>query len=559
MGRGDDDGGDATMTGTPIIPAPARITPAAGEFRLAPGAAIGYHGPMLAALARRFGQDVARRCGLPLRPVQAEAGQGEGASEGPSEGRGGPAIVIGLGDDPDLQGLPAPLGLHPTGTARDERYVLTIDRAGIRLRALEPVGVARGLTSLLQLIATAASAGGAATATPTAAAPAGGAVPLAALRILDGPRFAWRGLTVDVVRRFFPPSQIRTLIDLAALYKLDVLHLHLTDDQGWRIEAGRPVSLREPDGSFYTNDELRALIGYAADRFVTLLPEVDTPGHGLALLRLRPELSSGRNLVNPGQLHQSAWLDPDLPATFPLIDAALAELADLFPGPFLHIGGDEPFGMPDQAYGDYVRRLKHAVRALGKRTVGWQESVRAGADPGHVIQYWMDASSLGAGAELPPAPEVTARVRANYRRGRADIKQALAHGVPVIVSPQAHCYFDIPYAEAPAHPGQRERRDQVGLRHYARRTLEATFDWDPVTILGAADRPEHVAGVGAAVWCETVRDVDDLTFLLLPRLAGAAEKAWGPARAVTWPEHRDALVRHALLWEQDRLTFFSAA
>jgi len=131
------------MTGTPIIPAPARITPAAGEFRLAPGAAIGYHGPMLAALARRFGQDVARRCGLPLRPVPAEAGQGEGASEGPSEGRG-PAIVIGLGDDPDLQGLPAPLGLHPTGTARDERYVLTIDRAGIRLRALEPVGVARG-------------------------------------------------------------------------------------------------------------------------------------------------------------------------------------------------------------------------------------------------------------------------------------------------------------------------------------------------------------------------------------------------------------------------------
>jgi hexosaminidase len=527
------------MTGTPIIPAPARITPAAGEFRLAPGAAIGYHGPRLAPLARRFGQDVARRCRLPLRPVPAPTGDG-----------GGHAIVIGLGDDPDLTGLPAPLGLHPAGTARDERYVLTIDRAGIRLRAPDPAGVARGLTSLLQLIATAA---------PAAAAPAGGAVALAALRILDGPRFAWRGLTVDVVRRFFPPSQIRTLIDLAALYKLDVLHLHLTDDQGWRIEAGRPVSLREPDGSFYTNDELRALTGYAADRLVTLLPEVDTPGHGLALLRLRPELNSGRNLVHPGQPHGSAWLDPDLPATFPLMDAILAELASLFPGPFLHIGGDEPFGMPDQAYGDYIRRLKHAVRALGKRTVGWQESVRAGADPGHVIQYWMDASSLGIGAELPPAPEVTARVRANYRRGRADIEQALTHGVPVIVSPQAHCYFDVPYAEAAADPGQRERRDQAGLRHYARRTLEATFDWDPVTTLGAADRPDRVAGVGAALWCETVRDVDDLTFLLLPRLAGTAEKAWGPAGAVTWPEHRDALTRHARLWEQDGLTFFSAA
>ena len=327
--------------------------------------------------------------------------------------------------------------------------------------------MARGLTSLLQLIATSAEATTATSAT------------LPALDILDGPRFAWRGLTVDVVRRFFPPAQIRTLIDLAALYKLDVLHLHLTDDQGWRIEAGRPAPLREPDGSFYTNDELRALISYAADRFVTLLPEV----------------------------------------------------------------------------GDYVRHLKHAVRALGKRSVGWQESIRAGADPGHVIQYWMDASSLGAGAELPPSPEVTARVRANYLRGRADIEQALAHGVPVIVSPQAYCYFDVPYAEAAADPGQRERRDQVGLRHYARRTLEATFDWDPATTVGV----DHVAGVGAALWCETVRDADDLTFLLLPRLAGTAEKAWGPAGAVTWPEHRDALAQHTRLWEQDGLTFFSAA
>jgi hexosaminidase len=521
------------VAGTPIIPAPARIVPAVGEFRLAPGATVGYQGPMLAPLAQRFAQDVARRRGVSV-------GVGEGTDHGAH------AIVIDLGDDPDLAGLPPPLGLDPAGTARDERYALTVDRAGIRLRASEPVGVARGLASLTQLIA----AGGP---------PSGSTVPLPALRILDGPRFAWRGLTVDVVRRFFPPRHIRKLIDLAALYKLDVLHLHLTDDQGWRVEAGRPAALREPDGSFYTNDELRDLIGYAAGRFVTLLPEIDTPGHGLALLRLRPELGSGRNLVHPGQPHQSAWLDPDLPATFEVLDAALAELAGLFPGPFLHIGGDEPFGMPDQAYGDYVRRLRHAVRSLGKRTVGWQESIRAGADPGHVIQYWIDAASLGTGAELPPSPEVTARVRANYRRAHADIGQALARGVPVIVSPQSHCYFDVPYADPPADPGQSERRDRVGLRHYARRTLEATFDWEPVAALGADARPDHVAGVGAALWCETVRDVDDLTFLLLPRLAGIAEKAWGPAGAVAWPEHRDALDRHARLWGQDGLTFFRAA
>ena len=515
---------------TPIIPAPARLRLAAGEFRLGPGATIAYRDPILAPLARRFAQDAARRCGIAL-----DVGAGGRA----------PAITIDLGDAPDFAGLPAPLGLHPAGPPRDERYALTVDRSGIRLRAREPAGVARGLTTLLQLIATATAAGDPA--------------PLPALDILDAPRFAWRGLTVDVVRRFFPPAQIRTLIDLAALYKLDVLHLHLTDDQGWRVEAGRPAPMREPDGTFYTDDEVRALVGYAADRFVTLLPEIDTPGHGLALLRLRPELRSGRNLVRPGQPHQSAWLDPELPATFEVLDAVLAEVAGLFPGPFLHIGGDEPYGMPDQAYGVYVRRLKQAARTLGKRTVGWQESIRAGADPGHVIQYWMDDSSLGIGAEAPVSPEVAARVTANYRRARTDLEQALAHGVPVIVSPQAHCYFDVPYADAPADPGQRDRRDHVGLRSYARQTLAGTFDWEPVAVLGPDARPDHVAGVGAALWCETVRDVDDLTFLLLPRLAGTAEKAWGAAGAVRWPEHRDALARHERLWAQDGLTYFSAA
>jgi hexosaminidase len=150
-------------------------------------------------------------------------------------------------------------------------------------------------------------------------------------------------------------------------------------------------------------------------------------------------------------------------------------------------------------------------------------------------------------------------VTANFRRARTDLEQALAHGVPVIVSPQAHCYFDVPYAEAPADPAQQERRDRVGLRSYARKTLADTFDWDPVAVLGPAARPDHVAGIEAALWCETVRDVDDLTFLLLPRLAGTAEKAWGAAGAVRWPEHRDALARHERLWAQDGLTFFSAA
>ncbi len=242
-----------------------------------------------------------------------------------------------------------------------------------------------------------------------------------------------------------------------------------------------------------------------------------------------------------------------------MLDEVLGGLAGLFPGPFVHIGGDEPFGMPGDAYTAYVGRLKAAVRGVGKRTIGWQETIRAGADPGDLIQYWISAPSPDSGAEKSLPPEAAAAVTANNARSRADIEQALSHGVPVIASPMSHCYLDVPYADEPADPAQEERRRRVGLRFYPAKTLAASFGWEPAAALGTRAGPGSVAGVEAAVWCETVRDFDDLTFLLLPRLAGVAEKAWGAAGATAWQEHRAALARHGRLWERDGLTFFRAA
>ena len=528
--------GWAKLSGMPIIPAPLELTHDSGRFRLGAGATVAYRGPALAPLVERFCADARRRASIGARAVLA--GTDDAAHD----------ITVSLVGGPVLAGLPGSAGIDPAGTAADERYVLTIGEAGITLLAAGPAGVARGLASLLQLLATAA--------------PGGGAVLLPALRIRDAARFAWRGLSVDVVRRFFGAAQIRKLIDLLALYKLNVLHLHLTDDEGWRIEAGRPAAAREPDGTFYTDDELRALVAYAADRFVTLVPEVDTPGHAAALLRLRPELASGRNLAGyrpgPGQRHQNAWLDPGLPATFEVLEEVFAGLAGVFPGPFIHIGGDEPFGMPDDAYAAHVGRLLSTVRGLGRRTIGWQESIRAGADPRHVIQYWISAASLSAGGAASLPPETAATVTANLERSRTDVEQALAHGAPVIASPHSNCYLDVPYAEASADPAQAERRERVGLRYYAPRTVGAAFDWEPAAVLGAGAPAGSVAGVEAAVWCETVRGFDDLTFLLLPRLAGTAEKAWGAAGAVRWEEHRAALARHGRLWEEAGLVFFRA-
>jgi hexosaminidase len=514
----------------PVIPAPLRVTPGSGALRLGPELTVSYHDPALAAVTGRFCADLERRTAIRSRAA-----------------RGGPGTVA-VRISGDLPELAAPLGLHPGSRPEDESYALTIGPGGAEVRARGPAGAARALTSLLQLAA----------ATPPEA---DGLVTLAARHVLDAPRFAWRGLSLDVARRFFPPARIRQVIDLLALYKLNVLHLHLTDDEAWRIEAGRPASAREPDGTFYTGSELRELVGYAAERFVTVVPEVDSPGHAAALTELRPELRSGRNQVSyeraGGAWHRSAWLDPELPGTLDAIGCVFAELAEICPGPFVHVGGDEAWRMPDDAYQEYVRRLLAAVKDLGKRPVGWQELVRAGADTGiEAIQYWMSPASFEfLGKALLP-PETAAMVAATAARTRADIEQALRRQVMVIMSPSAHCYLDVPYAEESADPGQAGRRDRVGLRHYRPLTLRESFGWEPVAELGAGARDRDVAGVEAAMWCETVRDFDDLTFALLPRLAGVAQKGWGSA--ASWPEHRDALAGHARLWDQDGLTFFRA-
>src|SRR5207249_3584267 len=199
-----------------------------------------------------------------------------------------PSVTIELGPGREPGGLPAPAGLSPGGgDPAGERYSLVIEDGRIVLRAAEPAGVARGLTTLVQLVATAPSAGAGETGADEIRVPCA--------RIFDAPRYAWRGLSLDVARTFFTVEEIRRVIDLLELYKLNVLHLHLTDDQAWPLTLGRPAAGPEPQSPVYRDEDLRDLVGYAADRFVTIVPEIDTPGHTSALLRLRPELKSGRN------------------------------------------------------------------------------------------------------------------------------------------------------------------------------------------------------------------------------------------------------------------------
>lgn len=517
----------------PVIPTPVRSDRAGGHFAFLAGTTVAYEREDVAPIVERFCSEVARRTGL--RPAP-QAGNPE-----PDE----PIVRIERVTAGELGALPAPQGLSPAGDGpADERHSLAIDSDGVVVRAAEPAGVARGLTTLVQLLTTAP---------PTDA----GEVRVAGARILDAPSYAWRGLSLDVARAYFTLDDLRRVVDLLALYKLNVLHLHLTDDQSWRLPVGRAAEATLRDAAFYGADDLRALVAYAAERFVSVVPEIDTPGHASALVQMHPELNTGRNEVEfelpPGHTHRAVWLDPELPATFTLMEDVLAGAAAIFPGPYIHIGGDEPWGMPHDLYASYIRRVRDIVRSIGKRPLGWQESARAGLDTTDVIQYWFTGIALRR--SLPP--EVKARVEADLALSGRDLETAVAASVPVIASPLSHCYLDVPYAEPSTDPAEAARRGRLGLRFYAPRTVEESFDWEPADALGAG-RAAQVAGVEAAVWAETISDFEDLSFLLLPRLPGVADKAWSP-RATTWTDHRDRLARQGRLWAQDDLTYFHSA
>ncbi len=515
-----------------VIPAPVRSDVGGGRgFAFRPGTTVRYAETTVAPVAERFCAQITRRTGLRLEPM---AGR-------PAPDRPGVTIELAGGDD--LRSLPAPAGLPPASDGpADERYSLVIDGDQVVVRAVEPVGVGRGLTTLIQLVA----------ATPPAGA---GEIWVPGARIFDAPRYAWRGLSLDLARAFFTVAEIRRVIDLLELYKLNVLHLHLTDDQAWRLPMGRPATRPEHDAAFYSSEDLRALADYAADRFVTVVPEVDTPGHAAALVRLRPDLNTGRNDVEfefiPGHKHRAVWLDPELPATFELIEQVLAGVAAIFPGPYLHIGGDEPRGMPHDLYAAYVRRIRGLVRSLGKRPLGWQESARAGLGPDDIIQYWL--TDIALPESLPP--QVRAQLDADLALSRDDFQAAVAAAVPVITSPLSHCYLDVPYAEPSADAAQANRQGRVGLRLYAPQTVAESFGWEPAETLGPG-RAAQVAGVEAAIWAETISGFEDLSFLLLPRLAGVAHKAWSAPQLASWADHRDRLARHGRLWAQDDLTYF---
>ncbi len=310
-----------------IIPEPAHVHSSdANPFRLSASTRVLVPTAELISLATLFVSQLHRLTGIAVVVIE-----GERLAEAP-------AIRVELAVDlPELVDIPATGGARADdGDPNVERYALAIREDGILIRATHPEGVYRGLTTLLQL---------AATTTPEP----GGTVSLPAAEIADAPRFAWRGLSFDVVRTAFSVEEIKSVIDILTLYKANVLHLHLTDSEGWRLEidawpllteiGGQGAAGSRP-GGFYTKADYREIVQYAAERFVTIVPEFDMPGHTAAIYRAYPELAGDGVHAATADLERAAWfqvMHPDHPHIFSFVTDVLTEIAELTPGAYLHI------------------------------------------------------------------------------------------------------------------------------------------------------------------------------------------------------------------------------
>jgi hexosaminidase len=401
--------------------------------------------------------------------------------------------------------IPAPAGLPPGAPLGPEGYRLEVRGGEARVEADGDAGRFYAHETLRRL-----SAGGA---------PPG-------VAIADRPRFAWRGVMLDVARHFFGVADVCRLIDHLAAYKLNVLHLHLSDDQGWRLaidqwprlaEHGGRGAVGGDPGGFYTQDEYRAIVAYAADRFVTVVPEIDMPGHTHAALCAYPELAGGKaSEPYTGTDVGFSSLDAHDERTYRFLDDVLGEVAALTPGPYLHVGGDEAHSTSGDDYLAFMARVQPLVARHGKRLVGWEEVAAAPLAPGSVVQYW---NTMGA-------------------RGHDLARAAAARGAQLVMSPADRVYLDMKYDASTA----------LGQSWAGHVEVRDSYDWDPATLVDGV--PEAaIAGVEAAVWTETLRTRADVETMLFPRLCAAAEVAWTPAERCAWEDFRARVAAEAPRWD----------
>ena len=420
---------------------------------------------------------------------------------------------------------PGSIAIKGNGTATlgPEGYLLVVRPEGITIAA-DPAGAFYGVQTLRQLLPAIWEYEG-------LRPPRRNVHPITipAMDVDDRPRFAWRGAMLDVARHFLSVDEVKRFIDLMALHKLNRLHLHLADDQGWRIDIRSWPNLATHGGStevgggmggFYSQDHYSAIVRYAAERFIMVIPEIDMPGHTNAALALYPELNCD-NLARPlytGTEVGFSALCVEKDVTYKFIDDVVREIAALTPGPYFHIGGDEVKTLTPLQYRGFVERVQGIVQSHGKQMIGWDEIAPTNLLPTSIVQHWRPKTSIA---------EVTGK------------------GVKVIMSVADRMYLDMKYdSETP-----------IGLTWAGIVSVKTSYDWDPAT--AAPGVPESaMLGVEAPLWAETITNIRDYEFLAFPRLAAVAEAGWSPQSARDWEEFRVRLGAQGPRWTALGLNFY---
>jgi hexosaminidase len=430
------------------------------------------------------------------------------------------ALPVGGGDGADGDVV---IDVVPSADHGAEGYALRVESSGVHIGAAAPAGVFRALTTLRQMLPPAAEA--------TDVQP--GPWQITGADIDDRPRFVHRGTMLDVARHFSGVDDVLRHIDLISLYKVNVLHLHLTDDQGWRLtvpgwprltEVGGSSDIDAGAGGYYTAEDYARIVAYAADRFIEVVPEIDGPGHASAALISYPELNCDGTAPPP--FHHGGISEVTLCASAESTYDFLGDVFDALvvePGKRVHIGGDEAIGTPHDDFLQFVPRAAGLVVERGRQPVMWHEAAQAALPPGSIVQYW------GVGQD-----EATDLAR-----------NAVAQGARLILSPGNHAYLDMKYDDATA----------LGLEWAGHVPVSASYGWEPATLIeGVAE--ESILGVESALWSETTADRAAVEYLAFPRLAGIAEIGWSPAAALGWDDYRLRLAAHAPRWDTLGVNFY---
>ena len=498
-----------------LIPAPEHLELRDGEFRAGAGTVLAVSDPgdaELVRLAEQLSVEIQGATGLSLQLGESVHG----------------AIRLtldaGLAADPPQPDSPL---------ARDESYTLTAGPSGIEIRAATHAGVFYGTRTLLQLL-------------PGADAEAGDwRVP--GIEIRDRPRFTYRGLHLDVGRHFFEPEFIKRYIDLLSRHKLNVFHWHLTEDQGWRLEVERYPLLTEigawrretiagknfspyvgdgtPHGGYYTKDQVREIVEYAAERYVTVIPEIEMPGHSVAALAAYPELAC---TDGPFEVSTVWGVKEDIycphERTFEFLEGVLTEVFEVFPSPYIHIGGDEApkrrweespdaqrvirrEGLADELelQSWFIQRIERFLLANGRRLIGWDEILEGGLAPEATVMSWR---GVGGGIE------------------------AAREGHDVIMTPTSHMYFDY-------YQGRDPEAEPLAIGGYL--PLEKVYAFEPVPPELSDTEARRVLGAQGNVWTEYIKTPGHAEYMAYPRALALSEVVWSPAAARDWEDFSSRL------------------